>query len=77
MDKLREFCHAEQARGKQVKIYYTIRELTTHLPYMTQPEEFHRRAFVAAPRTSPFGCSRRRPRGARAPRRKPSYDVAP
>jgi len=31
-----------------------IFELTTHLPYMTQPEEFHRRAFVAAPRTSPF-----------------------
>lgn len=29
-------------------------ELTTHLPYMTQSDEFHRRAFVAASRTHPF-----------------------
>ena len=29
-------------------------ELTTHLPYMTQPDAFHRRAFAAAPRTYPF-----------------------
>lgn len=29
-------------------------ELTTHLPFMTQPDAFHRRAFVAAPRTHPF-----------------------
>ena len=28
-------------------------ELTTHLPFMTQPDEFHRRAFAAAPRTHP------------------------
>jgi hypothetical protein len=32
VDKLREFCHTNQAAGKKVKIYYTVRELTTHLP---------------------------------------------
>jgi hypothetical protein len=32
MDELREFCHAQQAQRKKVKIYYTVRELTTHLP---------------------------------------------
>ena len=32
VDELREFCHAQQARGRKVKIYYTVRELTTHLP---------------------------------------------
>ena len=32
VDKLREFCHAQQTQGKQMKIYYTIRELTSHLP---------------------------------------------
>jgi hypothetical protein len=32
VDKLREFCHTNQGAGRRVKIYYTIRELTTHLP---------------------------------------------
>jgi hypothetical protein len=32
VDKLREFCHTQQAQGRKVKIYYTVRELTTHLP---------------------------------------------
>ena len=32
VDKLSEFCHTNQAAGRKVKIYYTIRELTTHLP---------------------------------------------
>jgi len=32
VDRLSEFCHTNQAAGKKVKIYYTIRELTTHLP---------------------------------------------
>jgi hypothetical protein len=32
VDKLREFCHTNQSAGKKVKIYYTVRELTTHLP---------------------------------------------
>jgi hypothetical protein len=32
VDKLRDFCHTQQAQGKKVKIYYTVRELTTHLP---------------------------------------------
>ena len=32
VDKMREFCHTNQAAGKKVKIYYTVRELTTHLP---------------------------------------------
>jgi hypothetical protein len=32
LDKLREFTHAQQARGKQVKLYYTVRELTSRLP---------------------------------------------
>ncbi len=31
-----------------------IFELTTHLPYMVQPDDFHRRPFVAAPREHPF-----------------------
>lgn len=31
-----------------------IFELTTHLPYMAQPDDFHRRPFVAAPREHPF-----------------------
>ena len=30
--KLRAFCHTNQAAGRKVKIYYTIRELTSHLP---------------------------------------------
>ena len=32
MDNLRDFCRTNQAAGKKVKIYYTVRELTTHLP---------------------------------------------
>ena len=32
VDKLRAFCHPQQAQGRKVKIYYTVRELTTHLP---------------------------------------------
>ena len=32
VDNLREFCHTNQAAGRKVKIYYTVRELTTHLP---------------------------------------------
>jgi hypothetical protein len=32
VDKLGEFCHTNQAAGRKVKIYYTVRELTTHLP---------------------------------------------
>ena len=32
VDTLREFCRTNQAAGRKVKIYYTIRELTTHLP---------------------------------------------
>jgi hypothetical protein len=32
VDRLSEFCHTNQAADKKVKIYYTIRELTTHLP---------------------------------------------
>jgi hypothetical protein len=32
MDRLRAFCHTNQAAGRKVKIYYTVRELTTHLP---------------------------------------------
>jgi hypothetical protein len=32
VDKLREFCHTQQAQGRKVKIYHTVRELTTHLP---------------------------------------------
>jgi hypothetical protein len=32
VDKLRAFCQTNQAAGRKVKIYYTIRELTTHLP---------------------------------------------
>jgi hypothetical protein len=32
VDKMREFCHTQQAQGRKVKIYYTVRELTTHLP---------------------------------------------
>ncbi|HOX59750.1 MAG TPA: DUF6067 family protein [Candidatus Paceibacterota bacterium] len=31
-DKLREFCRTNQAAGRKVKVYYTIRELTSHLP---------------------------------------------
>jgi hypothetical protein len=32
VDKLRDFCRTNQAAGKKVKIYYTVRELTSHLP---------------------------------------------
>ena len=32
VDRLRAFCRTNQAAGKKVKIYYTVRELTTHLP---------------------------------------------
>ena len=32
VDNLRDFCRTNQAAGKKVKIYYTVRELTTHLP---------------------------------------------
>jgi hypothetical protein len=32
VDKLREVCRTNQAAGRKVKIYYTIRELTAHLP---------------------------------------------
>ncbi len=32
VDKLRAFCRTNQAAGRKVKIYYTVRELTTHLP---------------------------------------------
>jgi hypothetical protein len=32
VDKLRAFCQPQQAQGRKVKIYYTVRELTTHLP---------------------------------------------
>jgi hypothetical protein len=32
VDKLRDFCRTNQAGGKKVKIYYTVRELTSHLP---------------------------------------------
>jgi hypothetical protein len=32
VDALRSFCRTNQAAGRKVKIYYTVRELTTHLP---------------------------------------------
>jgi len=32
VDRLREFCRTNQARGQKVKIYYTVRELTSRLP---------------------------------------------
>jgi hypothetical protein len=32
VDNLREFCRTNQAAGKKVKIYYTVRELTSRLP---------------------------------------------
>ncbi|HOC56790.1 MAG TPA: DUF6067 family protein [Verrucomicrobiota bacterium] len=32
VDKLRQFCRTNQAAGRKVKIYYTVRELTSHLP---------------------------------------------
>ncbi len=32
VDKPREFCRTNQAAGRKVKIYYTVRELTTRLP---------------------------------------------
>ncbi len=32
VDKLREFCRTNQAAGRKVKIYYTVRELTSRLP---------------------------------------------
>jgi hypothetical protein len=32
VDRLREFCRTNQAQGKKVKIYYTVRELTSRLP---------------------------------------------
>jgi hypothetical protein len=32
VERLREVCRTNQAAGRKVKIYYTIRELTTHLP---------------------------------------------
>jgi hypothetical protein len=32
LEKLREFCQTNQAEGRKVKIYYTVRELTSHLP---------------------------------------------
>ncbi len=32
LDTLREFCRTNQARGRKVKIYYTVRELTSRLP---------------------------------------------
>ena len=32
VDKLRAFCRTNQAAGRKVKIYYTVRELTSHLP---------------------------------------------
>jgi hypothetical protein len=32
VDNLREFCRTNQAAGRKVKIYYTVRELTSRLP---------------------------------------------
>jgi len=32
VDTLRAFCRTNQAAGRKVKIYYTVRELTSHLP---------------------------------------------